>query len=180
MTCIWESSNQLRISISITLGNHMSSIRKTSITSISGSVWETSIGKSGSSNDSPDRWVVDERSWGADHSGGASEDGWISISRPLAITNMGSVWETSIGHNRSSEDRPDWWVVDKRSRGSDHPGGASKDGWISISRPLAIVSKPVVSNSNRDSVSSDLSGNLSWGLLNTLDNWDMGDSVSSS
>merc|ERR1719431_606174 len=120
------------------------------------------------------------RGRGADHPGGASEDGWISINRPLTITNMGSVWESSIANNRSSEDRPDRRVVDKRGRGGDHPGGASKDSWISISRPLAIVSKPVVSNSNRDSMSSDLSGNFSWGIHDTLDNWDMGDSVSSS
>merc|ERR1719342_151167 len=139
-TSIWESSNQLRISLSITLGNHMSSIRETSITNMS-SIWEASIPKSRSSNNSSDWWVVDKRSGGTDHPGRASKDGRISISITLG-NHVSSIRETSItssNHSRSSNDRPDWWVVDKRGGGADHPGGASKDSWISISRPLAIV-----------------------------------------
>merc|ERR1719320_1908303 len=175
------SIEKSRISLSFTLGNHMSSIR------------ETSIPKSGSSNNSSDWWVVDERSGGTDHPGGAGKDGRISISitlgnhvssiRETSITSITSIWETSIpssNHSRSSNDRPDWWVVDKRGGGADHPGGAGKDGRISISRPLAIVAKSVISNSNRDSVSGDLSSNFSWSIHHTLDNWDMGDSMSSS
>ena len=38
----------------------------------------------------------------------------------------------------------------------------------------------VITNSNRDSMSSNCGGNLSRGLNNTLHNWDMGDSVGSS
>jgi len=45
---------------------------------------------------------------------------------------------------------------------------------------LTVVSEPVVSNSNGDSMGGHLGSNLSWGHINTLDNWDMGDSVSSS
>merc|ERR1719320_414248 len=172
------SIEKSRISLSFTLGNHMSSIRETSIT------------KSRSSNNSSYWWVVDKRSGGTDHPGGAGKDGRISISITLGnhvssirITSITSIWETSIpssNHSRSSNDRPDWWVVDERGGGTDHPGGAGKDGRISISRPLAIVAKSVISNSDRDSVSSYCSGNFSWSLLHTLDNWDMGDSMSSS
>merc|ERR1711982_34196 len=110
-------------------------------------------------------------------------DSVSSSKRETSITSITSIWETSIpssNHSRSSNDRPDWWVVDKRGGGADHPGGASKDSWISISRPLAIVAQSVISNSDRDSVSSYCSGNFSWSLLHTLDNWDMGDSMSSS
>merc|ERR1719206_1708576 len=110
-TSIWESSNQLRISLSITLGNHMSSIRETSITNMS-SIWETSIPKSRSSNNSSAWWVVDKRGGGTDHPGGAGKDGRISVCitlgnhmssiRETTITNMSSIWETSIPKSRSS------------------------------------------------------------------------------
>merc|ERR1719320_1569967 len=113
------SIEKSRISLSFTLGNHMSSIR------------ETSIPKSRSSNNSSYWWVVDKRSGGTDHPGGAGKDGRISISitlgnhvssiRETSITSITSIWETSIpssNHSRSSNDRPDWWVVDKRGRGA--------------------------------------------------------------
>merc|ERR1719347_533204 len=99
------------------------------------SIWETSIPKSRSSNNSSDWWVVDKRSGGTDHPGGASKDGRISISITLG-NHVSSIRETSIPKSRSSNNSSDWWVVDKRSGGTDHPGGAVKDGRISISITL--------------------------------------------
>merc|ERR1719341_373787 len=80
----------------------------------------------------------------------------------------------------------DWRVVDERGGGSDDSGGSSQDSGVSISRSLAnivttiIIAKTVITNSNRDSMSSNLGGNLSRGLNNSFHNWDMGDSVGSS
>merc|ERR1719481_727916 len=81
---IRKSSNQLRISLGLTLGNDMSSGEDTSETSIP-SIGETSITKSRGSKDGSDRWVVDERGGGADYSGGSGEDGGVGLGRPLAV-----------------------------------------------------------------------------------------------
>jgi len=182
---IWESSNQLRISLGLTLGNDMSSSESV--------VWESqaisvsSIGRG--SKDGSHRWVVDERGGGGDHSGGSSKDGGISLGITLgnhvssgehtSETSIPSIGETSISKSRGSKDGPDRWVVDERGGGGDHSGGSGEDGGVSLGRPLAVESESVISNSNRDSVGSNLGGNFCGGDLNILYNWDMGYSMSS-
>jgi len=183
-TSIRESSNQLRISV--TLGNDVGS-RKSM-------VWESksisSIGyrSNSRSKDRPDRWVVDERSRSGDDSGGASNNSRISVTLGNDMRSSKSmVWESksisSIGNrcNSRSKDRPDRWVVNERSRSGDDSGCSSKDSRISISRPLAqIVASQtmvaMVANSNWDGMGGHFCGNFCGGLHNTLHYGDMRDS----
>jgi len=177
---IRESSNQLRISLSITLGNNVGS-RKSM-------VWESqsisSIGNR-SGKDRPDRRVVDERSRSGDDSGGASNNSRVSITLGNDVgSGKSMVWESqsisSIGNrsNSRSKDRPDWWVVDERGGGADHSGCSGKDSGVSISRPLAeiVASKAMVANSNWDGMGSHFCGYFCGGLHNTLHYGHMRDS----
>merc|ERR1719206_1211033 len=84
---------------------------------------------------------------------GSIEKSRISLSFTLG-NHMSSIRETSIPKSRSSNSSSYWWVVDKRSGGTDHPGGAGKDGRISISRPLAIVAKPSIAKPSISQTSS--------------------------
>merc|ERR1711874_456033 len=95
-------------------------------------------------------------------------------------------------------------VVDERSGGGDHSAASSKDGGLSISRPLAIVtvtgvtiitpvssvsvasvtvvteaSESVISNSDRDGVSGHFVLNLGGRQHIGLDNWSMSNSPNS-
>jgi hypothetical protein len=181
-TSVRESSNQLRVSLSLTLGNDVGSRKSV--------VWESisisSVGKR-SSEDRPHRWVVDERSRSGDDSGGASNNSGVSITLGNDVgSGKSMVWEPksisipSIAKrsNSGSKDRSDWWVVDERGGGADHSGCSGKDSGVSISRPLPeiVASKAMVANSNWDGMGSHFCCNFCGGLHNTLHYGDMRDS----
>jgi len=139
-------------------------------------------------------WVVDEGGGGSQDLGGAGKDGRVSLSvgRPLAnvvsITVGKAITISTRDNSRGSNMgyREHGRVVDEGGGGSQDLGGASEDGRVSLSLPLANVvssiaeTKTVVANSEGESVSSDLRLDLSRGLLHTLDNRDMGHSTGSS
>jgi hypothetical protein len=107
----------------------------------------------------------------------------VAIGKTIAI---GTYHRGGMGNNGGSNNRTDRSVVDERGGGGQDLGGSSKDGWVSISRPLAnivtgeTVAKAVVADSNRDSMGGDFGLDLSWGHFHALDNRDMGHGTSSS
>jgi len=80
---IWKSSNQLRISLGLTLANDMMSSGQT-ISKMSKTITISKWGMSDHGGNSTDWRVMDERGGGGDDSGGSSKDSGVSISRPLA------------------------------------------------------------------------------------------------
>merc|ERR1712128_47025 len=99
---IWESRNELRVSLGITLGNNVSgsgyktmSIGKSMTISKTMTIGKTmSIGKR-SVDDWTDWCVVDERSGGSQNFGCSSNNSGVSVSRSLAKV-MPSISQTMI------------------------------------------------------------------------------------
>jgi len=107
------------------------------------------------------------------------------VTKGQTIT-VGTNNRSGRGYNGRGNHRADRGVVDEGGGGGEDLGGASKDGWVGISGPLAdivtgeTVAKAVVADSDRDSVGGDLRLNLSWALHHAFDYRHMGYGTSSS
>jgi len=189
--CSWSSKwsgvgedstvqEDLRVSLSLLpLGNDgllsssgSSEHGETMVSQGMGGISSVGQGVGGVSDVREDWRVVDERSGGRHHTAGSSEDGGLSISRPLSITV--TTIRVTIISSVSSVSVSSITVITVV--------GISISLWLGVSRSLAVVTKvseSVISNSDSDRVSGHFVLNLGGRDHIGLDNWNMSNSPNS-